>query len=295
MIRVGLIGLGIMGSAYAGHLIDAGFPTTGYDIDAAALERFRSRGGAAAGSPRAVAQDADVVVAALSSSEAVDAAFFAEQGIVAAVRPRTVVVDAGTFGLDLKQRVRGRLEERGAEALDAPVSGTGSQAQARDLVIFASGESGAFERAKPVLQAVARDVRYVGPFGNGSKLKYIANLLVTIHNLSTAEAMVLAEKAGLDAQTVIDVLGNSAAASRMLQVRGPMMATRRYEPATMRVEVYEKDIAIIDAFAKSLACPTPLFSASLPFYRRALAEGHGKEDTAVIATVLRESAGLPPD
>ncbi|MBV8423545.1 MAG: NAD(P)-dependent oxidoreductase, partial [Candidatus Eremiobacteraeota bacterium] len=124
------------------------------------------------------------------------------------------------------------------------------------------------------------------------KLKYVANLLVTIHNLSTAEALVFAEKAGIDPVTVLDVLGDSAAASRMLQVRGPMMVAHRYEPATMKLEVYQKDIEIIDAFAKSQACPTPLFSASIPYYTRALAEGRGKEDTAAIVTVLREAAGL---
>lgn len=292
-LRIGLIGLGIMGSAYAAHLIDAGFATCAYDIDAAALERYRKRGGNVAASAKEVAANADVVIVALASATAIENALFGADGLEAALAPGAIVLEVGTFGIELKEHVRARLAERGAITLDAPVSGTGSQAQAKDLVFFASGDRAAFEKARPVLEALAREVRYVGEFGNGSKLKYVANLLVTIHNLSTAEALVFAAKAGIDPATVLDALGDSAAASRMLQVRGPMMVAHRYEPATMRLEVYQKDIEIIDAFAKSLACPTPLFSASIPYYTRALAEGRGKEDTAAIVTVLREAAGLP--
>jgi len=294
-LRIGIVGLGIMGSAYAGHLIDAGFSTAGFDPDPAALQRYRERGGKAVDSPRAVAAESDVVILAVATVAAVQAAVFGEDGLVHGVGSGAVVLEAGTFALELKERVRDELAQKGAVVLDTPVSGTGSQALTKDLVFFASGDRAAFERAQPVLLAIARDVRYVGPFGDGSKLKYIANLLVTIHNLSTAEAMVLAEKAGISAGTVLDVLGESAATSRMMQVRGPMMASHTYEPATMKLEVYQKDIDIIDAFAKSLACPTPLFTSSMPFYRRAIAEGRGKQDTAAIAAVLRETAGLPAD
>ena len=294
-LRVGLIGLGIMGSAYASHLIEAGFPLIAFDVDSAALERARTRGARAAGSSKEVAASSDVVITALASIRAVDEAVFGRDGLAAGARNGLIVLDAGTFSLEVKERVRNGLAAHGALVLDTPVSGTGSQAHVRDLVFFASGDRQAFERARPVLEALGREVRYVGEFGNGSKLKYIANLLVTIHNLSTAEAIVLAEKAGIDAETVLDVLSDSAAASRMLQIRGPMMAARRYEPATMKVEVYQKDIEIIDSFAKSLSCPTPLFSASIPFYTRALSEGRGKQDTASIVSVLRETAGLPAD
>jgi L-threonate 2-dehydrogenase len=292
---VGLIGLGIMGSAYAGHLIDAGVATTAYDVDPAALERYKQRGGTPGLSPKDVAASSDVIVVALASTRAIESALFGTDGVASGVRAGSIILDMGTFPLELKRSIRERFEKLGAIVLDTPVSGTGSQAATRDLVVFASGDQAAFEKARATLEAFARDIRYVGEFGNGSKLKYIANLLVTIHNLSTAEAMVLAEKAGIDATMLLDILGDSAASSRMMQVRGPMMAAHRYEPATMRLEVYQKDLDIIDAFAKSLDCPTPLFSASLPFYAGAIAEGRGKQDTAAIVTVLRERAGLAPE
>lgn len=293
--RVGVVGLGIMGSAYAGHAIDAGFETCGFDVLAESLARFEARGGRPAGSPKALAQECDVIITALASPAALESAFFGDDGIGAAARPGAIVIEAGTFTLEAKQRVREWLADAGVSVLDAPVSGTGAQAQARDLTVLASGERAAYERALPVMSAYARDVRYVGDFGVGSKLKYIANLLVTIHNLSTAEAVVLAQKSGVDPLLMLEMLGDSAASSRMLQVRGKMMAAGIYEPAQMKMDVYEKDIEIIAAFAKSVDCPTPLFTQSTMFYTAALADGRAKQDTAAIASILKAMAGLPAD
>jgi 3-hydroxyisobutyrate dehydrogenase-like beta-hydroxyacid dehydrogenase len=293
--RVGVVGLGIMGSAYAGHLIDAGFPTCGFDVDAGAMRRFEERGGTCAPDPRGVAADAGVVITALPSVAAVKAAFFGDDGLAAGAHAGLVVLEASTLPLALKERCREAMAARGAAVLDAPVSGTGSQARLKDLAIYASGDAAAYEVASGVLASIARVVRYVGEFGAGSKLKYIANLLVTIHNLSTAEAVVLALKAGIDPAMMIEVVGEGAGASRMLAVRGPMMAAGSYDEPTMKLDVYQKDIEIIAAFAREVGAPTPLFSASAEFYAAALAEGRGKQDTAAIASVLKAMAGLAPD
>ena len=295
MQRVGVIGLGIMGSAYAGHLIDAGFPTTGFDVDPEALRRFEARGGTSAADPRAVAREAEVVITALPSVAAVKTAFFADDGLAAGGHAGLVVIEASTLPLALKERCREALAARGAAVLDAPVSGTGSQARVKDLSVYVSGDVAAYEAVSGVPAAFARVVRYVGEFGAGSKLKYIANLLVTIHNLSTAEAVVLALKAGIDPAMMIEVIGEGAGASRMLAVRGPMMAAGSYDEPTMKLEVYQKDIEIITAFAREVGAPTPLFSESAGFYAAALAEGRGKQDTAAIASVLKAMAGLAPD
>jgi 3-hydroxyisobutyrate dehydrogenase-like beta-hydroxyacid dehydrogenase len=293
--RAGIVGLGIMGSAYAGLLIDAGISTSGYDPAPDALERFRVRGGTIAGSPCAVADASDIIITALPSVAALESAYFGAGGLVATTRQAAVIVEASTFALDVKESVRARMAERGLQVLDAPVSGTGSQARVRDLAIYASGERAAFDAARPVLDAIARSVRYVGAFGNGSKLKYIANLLVTIHNLSTAEAVVLAQKAGLDPYEMLEVVGDGAGSSRMLQVRGPMMAAGSYDDATMKLDVYQKDLDIIAEFARTVGAPTPLFTQSTLFYAAALAQGRGKQDTAAIASVLKTMAGLPAD
>ena len=293
--RVGVVGLGIMGSVYAGHLIDAGFPTCGFDVDAEVMRRFEAHGGTGMPDAGAVARDATIVITALPSVAAVKAAFFGDNGLAAGGHAGLVVVEASTLPLVLKERCREAMAARGAAVLDAPVSGTGSQARVKDLSIYASGDPAAFDAASGVLASIARVVRYVGEFGAGSKLKYIANLLVTIHNLSTAEAVVLAIKAGIDPAMMIDVVGEGAGASRMLAVRGPMMAAGSYDEPTMKLDVYQKDIEIIDAFAREVGAPTPLFSRSAEFYAAALAEGRGKQDTAAIASVLKAMAGLAPD
>jgi 3-hydroxyisobutyrate dehydrogenase-like beta-hydroxyacid dehydrogenase len=293
--RAGVVGLGIMGSAYAGHLIDAGFATTGFDVAADAMERFGARGGRRAPTASAVARDADVVITALPSEAAMDAAFFGDDGLAAGAHGGLTVVEASTLTLAAKERARAGMAERGVRVLDAPVSGTGSQARVKDIAFYASGERAAYDAVEDVLASTARSVRYVGAFGTGSKLKYIANLLVTIHNLSTAEAVVFAQKAGLDPALMLEVVGDGAGASRMLGVRGPMMVSGSYDEPTMKLDVYQKDIEIIAAFAREVGAPTPLFSQSAAFYATALAEGRGKQDTAAIASVLKTMAGLPPD
>lgn len=293
--RVGLIGLGIMGSSYAAHLLEGGFAATGFDLADDAAATFAQRGGERARSAREVGAAADVVISALASAAALETAFFGPDGLVESAHSGTIVVEASTFSLDVKESLRARLAERGARVLDAPVSGTGSQARVRDIAIYASGERDAYVAALPVLETIARSVRYVGEFGNGSKMKYVANLLVTIHNLSTAEAVVLALKAGLDPSEMLEVVGDGAGSSRMLHVRGPLMVSGNYDEPGMKLDVYQKDLEIIGAFARDVGAPTPLFSQSVLFYTAALAQGRAKQDTAAIASVLKTMAGLPAD
>ncbi|HXP91996.1 MAG TPA: NAD(P)-dependent oxidoreductase [Candidatus Binatia bacterium] len=292
MTRVGIVGLGIMGSAYAEHTIAARFPTIGADIAPDAVQRFKRLGGQAVASPADVAAGADVVLSALPSVAALDDAFFGPRGIAAGAHPGLTVLEMSTFPLDAKERARVGLLEREVTMLDCPVSGTGSQARNKDLAVYASGDRDAFDASLHVLEAIARSVRFVGAFGMGSKLKYIANLLVTIHNLSTAEAIVLGQKAGIEPQLLFEVIADSAGTSRMFTIRGPMMLRDEYDDATMKLDLYQKDIEIIAEFARSLDVPTPLFSTSALFYTAALADGRAKQDTAAIAAILKRMAGL---
>jgi 3-hydroxyisobutyrate dehydrogenase-like beta-hydroxyacid dehydrogenase len=176
--------------------------------------------------------------------------------------------------------------------LDCPLSGTGAQAVTRDLSVYASGDAQACARCAPVFAGFARSQHYLGEFGNGSKMKFVANLLVAIHNVSAAEAFVLGMKAGLDPQMIYDVVGDGAGSSRMFQVRGPLMVRGQYEPATMKVEIWQKDMNIIADFAARLDCPTPLLAASAAYYTAAMAQGRGGEDTAAVCAVLEQMARL---
>jgi len=289
---VGQIGLGIMGGAFARHLIAAGYAVIGYDPAPAAMKAFAAAGGQPAGSCAEVAARASIMITSLPSPAAMEEAYFGKEGLAAGARRGSIVIEASTMTLELKERLRRGLARRGIHMLDCPVSGTGAQAASRDITIYASGERRAYERCKHVFGAYARATYYCGEFGVGSKLKFIANLLVTIHNLSTAEAMVVGEKAGLDLGLVYRMIADGAGSSRMFQVRGPMMVAGRYMPAQMKSKIYQKDIDIIRAFVRRLRCPTPLFDGSLPLYTAALRQGWAMADTAAIHAVLRKRAGL---
>jgi putative dehydrogenase len=284
--EVGVIGLGVMGGAITANLLEAGFPVTGYDIAPERREEHAARGGLAASSCRDVAARARVVLTSLPSEIALDQVIAGQEGLVHADGGDLVVVEASTLPLEAKERARQAIARRGAILLDCPLSGTGAQARVKDLVVLGSGDPEALRRCAPVFDAFARSWHDLGAFGNGSKLKYLANLLVAIHNLAAAEALLLAKRVGLDPAAVLPVLADGAGTSRMLEVRGPVMATGEYEPAAMRVELFQKDIDIITAFARDCRAPTPLFSASAQYYLAALAQGRGGQDTACLLAVL---------
>ena len=288
--RVGMIGLGIMGSAMSANLVKGGFEVHGYDIVPAARRKLAAPGGKPCRSVTEVAKRCEIIVTSLPSSAALAAV--AKEIAAARVR-RRILVETSTLPLEDKLAAQKTLAAAGITALDCPLSGTGAQARTRDLVVYASGSKAAYLRCRPVFDAFARAHHLLGPYGDGSRMKFIANLLVAIHNVSAAEAMTLARKAGLDPQLVYRVVGDGAGGSRMFQVRGPMMVAEDYSEATMKVEVWQKDMAIIGAFAAGLDCPTPLFSAAAPIYTAAMASGHAREDTASVCAVLGEMAGVP--
>jgi L-threonate 2-dehydrogenase len=291
---VGIVGLGIMGGAFAKHLREARFNVVGYDVAPVRRAALRKLGGNPVMSAAEVAADARIIITSLPSLPAFEAALFGRHGVVAGARKGTVIIEASTLPLEVKENARKRLARTGVILLDCPISGTGAQAAAKDIVVYASGDKQACTRCKAVFAGFARNAYYCGAFGTGSKLKFIANLLVTIHNLSTAEAFVLAERAGVDTELMYRVIKDGAGTSRMFEVRGPLMVKQSYLPPTMKVDVYQKDIAIIKAFAAKLGAPTPLFSLSKRFYDLAYAGGFDKHDTAAVHAVLRKAARTKP-
>lgn len=292
---VGQIGLGIMGGAFAKHLVDAGFQVVGFDVDAKRRAQLERRGGTSATSIPAVARESRTIITSLPSIAAVNAVFFEAAGLLQSATPGTIVIEASTLPLDVKLGLRDRCAERDIAVLDCPISGTGAQAAAKDISVYASGPEKAVRQCEAIFAGFARSTHYCGEFGNGSRLKFIANLLVTIHNLSTAEAIVLGRRSGLDLDLLYKVIRDGAGTSRMFEVRAPLMIRRDYDDATMKVDVYQKDIDIISAYATGLHCPTPLFEASKAFYSAAYALGHAKQDTAAICAVLERMAGTVPE
>jgi 3-hydroxyisobutyrate dehydrogenase-like beta-hydroxyacid dehydrogenase len=283
MKSVGVIGLGIMGSAMSANLVKAGFGVHGYDVLPARRAELKSAGGAPASSAMEVASLCDVVISSLPSAQAL-------HDVADEMKGRCIVVETSTLPIEDKIRARETLQRKGITLLDCPLSGTGAQARTKDLTVYGSGDQGAFEKTKPVLEGFSRAHYYLGEFGNGSKMKYVANLMVAIHNVAAAEAFVLGMKAGLDPQTIYQVAGDGAGTSRMFQVRGPQMVAGRYDEATMKVEVWQKDMKIIGEYATKLGVPTPLFNASAAVYTAAMAQGYEKQDTAAVCAVLEAMA-----
>ena len=154
--------------------------------------------------------------------------------------------------------------------------------------LYASGDTALVEACAEIFMGFARSHHLVGGFGAGSKMKYVANLLVAIHNVSTTEAFVLGMKAGLDPAVLYKVIGDGVGSSRVFDLRGPLMVEGRYDPATMKVETSQKEMGIIAAFAARLGCPTPLFAACATLYTAAMAQGRGKQDTASVCIVMEE-------
>ena len=264
----------------------------GYDVESKQTEALVSRGGVGAVSCREVAERAAVVLTSLPSIRAMQEVLHGEGGLMRAVAPDLVVIETSTFPLEAKREAHDALQSVGVELLDCPLSGTGAQAATKDLIVFASGEQQACEQCGPVFDGFSRGYYYLGEFGTGSKMKFIANLLVTIHNVAAAEALVLGMKSGLDPELVLDVVSDGAGSSRMFEVRGPMMVAGNYDQATMKMDIYQKDINIINAFANGLQCPTPLMSAASEIYKMGLAQGLAKQDTASVCAVLERMAGI---
>lgn len=272
-----------MGSAMAANLMRAGYRVIGYDVLEKRRRSLARAGGDAARSCRAVGETSGVVICSLPSPKAL-LQTADELGRIPAPR---VVVETSTLAIDVKDAARERLASEGVVLLDCPLSGTGSQARSRDLVVYASGDRRAYRQVTPVLDAIARAHHHVGPFGNGSKTKFVANLLVAIHNVATAEALVLAGKAGLDAKTTFKVIADGAGSSRMFQVRGPLMVKGDYSKALMKLEIWQKDMDIIGAFAHDQGAKTPLFDVTKPIYGAA-ARRNAREDTAAVHRVMAE-------
>jgi 3-hydroxyisobutyrate dehydrogenase-like beta-hydroxyacid dehydrogenase len=283
--RVGVIGLGIMGSAMSANLVKARFDVCGFDLEPARRAALKRARGKACGSAAEVAARAGIVITSLPGSQAL-------HDVAREIETPCIIVETSTLPISDKLLAREALAKKKVVLLDCPLSGTGAQARTKDLVVYASGDKAAFSKAIPVLKGFSRAHHYLGEFGNGSKMKYVANLLVAIHNVAAAEAFVLGMKAGLDPKTIYEVAGDGAGSSRMFQVRGPQMVAGRYDEATMKVEVWQKDMKIIGEYATRLGVPTALFNASAAIYTAAMAQGFEQQDTASVCAVLEGMARL---
>jgi len=289
--QVGVIGLGIMGGAIAKNLAAAGWQVIGFDIAKDKCDAAKAAGVEIAKDAAAVAAKATNILVSLPKPEALTATVAALAG---AKLPRRVIAELSTFSIEDKEFAEAELRAAGHVLLDCPLSGTGAQARNKDLVVYASGDAQAIQSLMPVFADFSRQAHDLGAFGNGMKMKFVANLMVAIHNVASAEAMVLGIKAGLDPAQIFKLIQAGAGNSRVFELRAPMMVQNSYggENLTMRNSTWQKDMKVIGEYAASVGCPTPLFSACEPIYRAALSTGYGDEDTSAVCAVLEHMAGV---
>ncbi|MEJ2626666.1 MAG: NAD(P)-dependent oxidoreductase [Pseudolabrys sp.] len=284
---IGIVGLGIMGGAFARNLIKAGWRVVGFDVSGTRRREAARAGVEIVGSAAAVAEAAPTVLTSLPKPQALMSV--AREIAKAKLKGKTIV-EMSTFTIPDKEKAEKILRKAGHTLLDCPVSGTGAQAAAGDVVFYASGDTKAIRKLKPMFGAFGRTVYDVGAFGNGSKMKYVANLLVAVHNVASAEAMVLGMKAGLDPRMIFDLVTAGAGSSRVFELRAPMMVKGNYKNATMKIDVWDKDMAVIGGYARKIGVKTPLFDATKPIYAKAEKAGLGAQDTAAVCAVLEKMA-----
>ena len=287
---VGVIGLGIMGGAMAEALLAAGYKVCGYDPNAAAQRRFKKAGGKLLASAAAVARNANVVIMSLATVRALKAVTDEVAAAKSARKP--IVIETSTLPIADKERTAAAFARAGMRTLDCPISGTAVRMKEGSWSIFVSGDAAAARKVADILAVFTKKTPYVGAFGNGMRMKFIANHLVAIYNVAVGETMTFARKMGLDAQQVWDLFATSPVIGHgVFKLRGKFMVDRKYLPATMKVEVWQKDMQVIGDMAKAVDCPTPLFSACVPIFNAAMAQGLSQHDTASVCEVLDRMAG----
>ncbi len=296
MQTVGVIGLGIMGGAMAHALVRAGHRVVGYDVNASARQRLTRGGGQSVSSCAAVLDQVEVVITSLPSVAALDDVV---EQIDAArqdkAKSRLIVIETSTLPIADKERALRHLQRVGVEVLDCPISGTAKRMKEGGWTIFASGNAAACKRVRPIFAVFTRNAPYVGAFGHGSKMKFIANQLVAIYNVSVGESLNFARKMGLKPQQVWDLFAKSpVVGTGVYKLRGKLMVKRRYRPPTMKVDIWQKDMRVIGEMARAVKCPVPLFNACVPIYDAAMAQGLAQHDTASVHEVLAAMAGDRP-
>ena len=284
MATVGLIGLGLLGHAVASRLRAKGHEVLGYDVLPEKIQGLVALGGRGASSAAAVARSVEAVCTLLPSLASVEEVILGADGIVAGARAWLTVIQMSTISPTLTERLAREAGSHGLSFLDCPVSGTSAMVARGDGLIFVGGEREACERWRPVLETILPRVVYVGAAGQAMVLKLVANLLVALNTAAAAEALLMAERAGLDPALVLPALTGSAASSRMLEVRGPMIVRREFPPQ-MKLDLFMKDLALILEAGAQAGAPLPLTATAQRLYASAV-EGHGGEDLAVVVTAL---------
>lgn len=289
--RAAVIGLGSMGFGMAQSLLRAGFEVAGCDVSAEAVARFVALGGRGGADPAEAAKDADVVVSVVVNAAQTEGVLFGARGVAETLPQGAVFISSATMDPDVARRLAAKLEASGRLYLDAPISGGAQRAAEGALTILASGSPAAFARARPALDAMAAKLYELGDAaGQGAAFKMINQLLAGVHIAAASEAMSFAAKQGLDLRKVYEVITASAGNSWMFENRMPHVLDADYA-ARSAVDIFVKDLGIIQDMARAQKYPVPVSAAALQMFLMASAMGMGRDDDASVARVYAQTGG----
>jgi 2-hydroxy-3-oxopropionate reductase len=285
MANVGIIGLGAMGAPMARRLLKAGHTVTVFARRREAMAPLIDLGAAGASSPAELASRSDVTITMVIDTRAVEEVCLGAHGIIEGAKPGSVVVDHSTIDPDGARRVALALKARSIDMLDAPVSGGAAVAEAGELSIMAGGEEATLERVRPFLECYGKTIVHIGPNGAGQVAKACNQICTIVNTLGAAEAMLMAERAGVDPAKVKDVLMTGFGASRMLDLQAPKMISRNFE-GKVESRLHYKDIHIVLSMARALGIELPASTAAAKVLTELQDRGGGKSDTAAVFSVL---------
>ena len=293
MKRIGIVGVGLLGSAIASRLLQGKFVVTGYDTHPEPLRALKARGLIAARSVAEAAAEAKAIFTILPSLESVEAVILGSGGILETAPRGATLIQMSTISPDLTRRLAKAALAKGIGFLDSPMSGTSAMVARGDCTIYVAGARARSDACLPIFNAIAKKTFYVGEAGMASLAKLATNLLVGLNTAALAEALVLGAKGGLAPALLLDLLKDSAAASKMVNVRGPLMVRHRFD-AQMKIDLFLKDFKLMLEEGRRLGVTLPLTSITEQLVK-ATAAGRGEEDLAAVITTLERLGGLKED
>ena len=290
-LRVGYIGLGVMGKPMARNLLHAGFPLTVHNRSRGAVDELAAEGATPASSPAEVAQASDVVLSCLPGPADVETVYLGQSGVIEGIGEGTIVIEMSTIDPGTHRKVAGLAAARGASYLDAPVSGGSTGAQKATLTIMVGGEKATLERARPVLDAVGKQIYHLGPVGAGATAKLVNNMLGAINLAGAIEALVLGQKAGLDPRQLAEVINNSSGASRLFASAAEEILQRNFEPG-FTIDLHHKDVCLATDLGRLLGVRLLAGSLAAQVLQEARGAGYGKRSMFAAILPLEQNAGI---
>ena len=292
-VNIGIVGLGLMGTAMSRKLMQEGHRVRGFDIDQSRLDALAENGGAPAGSAAEAAEDAQFVIISLLYSHVVRETCLGDGGIASVARDGLIIIDTSTASPDDSEKLGKDLRKKNIGFLDASLSGSRNNVLDGQIVSVVGGEESDFEAAKPILAEFARSIHHMGPNGAGARTKLVINLVLGLTRLALSEGLVLGMKSGLEMEGLLEVLKDSAAYSKAMDQRGPRMIHADYDNPLSRIKQHHKDVRLMLEQGQKLGSPMLLSTVHQQVLQAAELGGLADADTAAIIEVFRRMAGIP--